>query len=237
MLEDEFLTAPKAHKRVAERWAPIADPHANSVAQRVLGLQRSAGNAGVTQLLRDEDEGAAVRNIVASGGQTLDPGTREQMEGAFHSDFSDVRVHTGSEATQSAQRLGAHAYTVGSDIVFSDGRYDPASESGQRTLAHELTHVVQQRSGPVDGVDNGSGVNVSDPSDRFENAAAATADHVMSGRTADGAAVEAGHLQRREDETAQGMWIQREEEPEEEEPLQGMWAQREEVPEEDEVAG
>ena len=240
MFEDEFLKAPKAQERAAERTVAGPEAHAGSTAERLMGLQRAVGNAGVAQLLRKDDDAGAAQSVVPAGGHSLEPTTREHMEGAFGADFSDVRVHTGSDATASAQRLGAHAYTVGSDIVFSDGRYDPGSEGGERTLAHELTHVVQQRSGPVDGTDNGSGVKVSDPSDRFEHAAEATADHVMAGRSADGgnlgATAQAGAVQRDEDDTAQGMWAQREDVPEEEEPAQMMSAQREEAPEEEEPA-
>jgi hypothetical protein len=65
--------------------------------------------------------------------------------------------------------------------VFQRDRYDPASEQGRVTLAHELTHVVQQRSGPVDGTDAGGGIKVSDPSDRFEREAVANSERVMSG--------------------------------------------------------
>ncbi len=87
-------------------------------------------------------------------------------------DFSDVRVHTGDAADASARSVSAHAYTVGSNIVFQRGTYDPGSSQGQTLLAHELTHVVQQRSGPVDGTPAAGGVSVSDPSDRFEREAA-----------------------------------------------------------------
>jgi hypothetical protein len=183
--------------------------------RRLLQLQRQAGNAGVAQLLDDGNEGSAIERLVDAGGQPLEKDTRAHMESAFGASFADVRVHTGPEATASAQRLGAHAYTVGSDVVFSEGHYDPTSASGQRTLAHELTHVVQQRSGPVDGTDTGSGVKVSDPSDRFERAAEATADRVMSGLPAAAGATGASAVQREEademEETAQGMWVQREE--------------------------
>jgi hypothetical protein len=76
--------------------------------------------------------------------------------------------------------VNAHAYTVGHNIVFQRDRYDPASDHGRTTLAHELTHVVQQRSGPVDGTDAGGGIKVSDPSDRFEREAVANAERVLS---------------------------------------------------------
>jgi hypothetical protein len=90
-------------------------------------------------------------------------------------------VHTDGAAHESARSVNAQAYTVGSNIVFQSGRYDTSSDAGRHMLAHELTHVVQQRSGPVDGTDTGGGVRVSDPSDRFEREAVATADRAMSG--------------------------------------------------------
>ncbi|MEA2165497.1 MAG: hypothetical protein QOK37_3624 [Thermoanaerobaculia bacterium] len=66
------------------------------------------------------------------------------MEPRFGHDFSQVRVHTGTDANQSAEEVNAHAYTVGHDIVFGAGRFAPGTQEGQRLLAHELTHVVQQ---------------------------------------------------------------------------------------------
>jgi hypothetical protein len=67
------------------------------------------------------------------------------MEPRFSSDFSGVRVHSGRLADQSARDLNAHAYTVGNDIVFGAGRWSPGTDDGRRLIAHELTHVVQQR--------------------------------------------------------------------------------------------
>ncbi len=106
------------------------------------------------------------------------------MEARFGTDFSDVRVHTGEAAHSSAKSVGAHAYTTGSNIVFQRGTYDPDSTSGRTMLAHELTHVVQQRSGPVDGTPTGRGYQVSDPSDRFEREASANAERVVAMPTA-----------------------------------------------------
>jgi hypothetical protein len=196
--------------------------------QRILELQRQAGNAGVAQLLREENDADAVQQLVSRGGQPLDKNTRAEMESAFGADFGDVRVHTGGEATTSAQRLGARAYTVGNDVVFGAGAYEPGSDTGRRTLAHELTHVVQQRSGPVDGSDTGTGIRVSDPSDRFERAAEATADRIVSGgadatASAAGAtpAVQREMAEDEADETAQGIWLQRQEGGEEEIPEEG----------------
>jgi len=66
-------------------------------------------------------------------------------------DFSNVRVHTNERAGESARALGALAYTVGNNIVFDAGRFAPRTSEGRSLLAHELTHVVQQGGGPVQG--------------------------------------------------------------------------------------
>ncbi len=86
----------------------------------------------------------SVGRVLAGAGQSLDPTTQRRMEGRFGHDFARVRVHTEAEADASAQALDAHAYTVGSDIVFRHGQYQPHTSRGQRLLAHELAHVVQQ---------------------------------------------------------------------------------------------
>lgn len=85
-----------------------------------------------------------VDEVLSSPGQPLDTATRSLMGPRFGHDFSRVRVHTDQLAAQSAESVAAQAYTVGSDVVFGAGRYAPASREGQRLLAHELTHVVQQ---------------------------------------------------------------------------------------------
>jgi uncharacterized protein DUF4157 len=149
----------------------------------ILGLQRTVGNASVVQLLGAEEEQASpVHDVVGKGGGSpLDDGVRDDMEGRFGQSFSDVRVHTDAKASESAESVGANAYTVGNDIVFRSGHFDASSPVGQRTLAHELTHVVQQRSGPVDGSPAAGGIALSNPSDRFEQAADRSADQVVSG--------------------------------------------------------
>jgi hypothetical protein len=196
----------------------------------LLGLQRAVGNAGVGAVV--EDERSSVHDVVSSGGGApLDTAVREDMEGRFGQDFSDVRVHTGSAAHDSAKSVNAQAYTVGSNIVFQRDKYDTSSDAGKHMLAHELTHVVQQRSGPVDGTDAGGGVKVSDPSDRFEREAVSNADRVMS------APAPAVAAQRCEDHGAHGdhggeAHVQREEAPAEEEETAQTFVQRAEEEEE-----
>lgn len=149
-------------------------------------LQRLAGNSAVGSMLRraEEDEAPArssVHDVVGSGGgEPLDGGTRADMEARLGADFGDVRVHTGSAAHESAAEVGARAYTVGNDLVFQRDVYDPASHEGRVTLAHELTHVVQQRQGDVDGTETAGGIRVSDPGDPFEREASATAERAMT---------------------------------------------------------
>jgi hypothetical protein len=161
---------------------PAYGPPAALDAASVTELQRTAGNQAVVQLLGDEQgQRSPVHDVVGSGGgNSLDPGTRSTMESAFGRSFGDVRVHTGEAASRSAESVGANAYTVGSDVVFRSGHYDPGTPTGQRTLAHELSHVVQQSQGPVDGSDAPGGIRLSDPSDRFEQAADQNADRVMA---------------------------------------------------------
>ncbi len=144
----------------------------------VLGVQRLAGNSAAADVVSGGR--SPVLDVLSSSGETLDEPVRADMESRMGHDFGDVRVHTGDAADASARSVSAHAYTVGSNIVFQRGAYDPGSTAGRTLLAHELTHVVQQRTGPVDGTSTGDGVRVSHPSDRFEQAAAANAEHVMS---------------------------------------------------------
>src|SRR5882762_5186795 len=98
------------------------------------------------ELLRRQVAGSPALD---SPGRPLDSTTRKVMESRFQHDFSPVRIHFGSEAAQSAQALGAKAYTAGHDIVLNSGALDAAtsdfhSPKGQRLLVHELAHVVQQ---------------------------------------------------------------------------------------------
>jgi len=117
---------------------------------------------------------STVHEVLAGAGRPLDADTRADMEARLGADFSDVRLHTGSAAQRSAEEIGARAYTSGSHIVLGAGAGD------RHTLAHELTHVIQQRRGPVTGTDHGDGLSVSDPADRFEREAEANAGRALS---------------------------------------------------------
>lgn len=84
-------------------------------------------------------------------GHSLPDVVQKPMGRAFGADFSGVRVHSDSEADALNRELSAKAFTTGGDIFFRQGEYSPGSEAGKRLLAHELTHVVQQSPGLVNG--------------------------------------------------------------------------------------
>ncbi|MFF0086991.1 DUF4157 domain-containing protein [Streptomyces canus] len=201
---------------------------------RIAALQRTAGNAAVLRAVEEtrhvhgagcghpaavqrsseratpEVQRSSVPEVLRAPGRPLDTAVRTDMEARLGADFSDVRLHTGPTAQRSATEIGARAYTSGSHVVLGAGGTD------RHTLAHELTHVIQQRSGPVAGTDDGTGLRVSDPSDRFERAAEANAARAMAGpvpvaareperRAARSAAASAtGHVQRAGGDEEQG---------------------------------
>ncbi len=101
-----------------------------------------------------EASSALVQQINNSkgGGHSMDKGTRGFMESRFGADFSNVRIHTNTNAIQMSRGLNAQAFTVGNDIYFNEGRYNPNSTSGKHLLAHELTHTLQQGGDMVDKV-------------------------------------------------------------------------------------
>lgn len=100
----------------------------------------NAGGPGLSSLVRD---------ATGSGGRPLDRAARRFFEPRFGYDFSSVRIHTGGQANAAARAVNASAYTLGSDIVFASGLYTPGSADGNRLLAHELAHVIQQDTGAV----------------------------------------------------------------------------------------
>lgn len=83
-------------------------------------------------------------SVAQSGGQPLPRNIRALFEPRFGHDFSKVRVHSDSKGAESARAVDALAYTVGNNIVFSAGQYAPSTANGQKLIAHELTHVIQQ---------------------------------------------------------------------------------------------
>lgn len=147
------LPAPPATARVPARSAPKRRrPPAGTVApSRSAKAQRLFEGADDTRIVRRTDsigpqggpvDGAVESRIRSSaGGRPMGADVRAPMEAAFGTDFGDVRVHADSDV---AQQIGAVAFTWGRDVHFAAGAYAPTTASGQRVLAHELAHVVQQ---------------------------------------------------------------------------------------------
>ncbi|MFJ2261980.1 DUF4765 family protein [Streptomyces sp. NPDC087844] len=176
--------------KAASRTPLAAGAAGHRSAADIPALQRAVGNAAVAQMLtaqrstEEHEHGAGCGHqsvqrsmadeVLRSAGSPLEPGKRVEMEARLGADFSNVRVHSDTVAQRSTAELGATAWTSGNHVVVGQGGVDDT------TLAHELTHVIQQRSGPVDGTVGADGVKVSDPSDRFEKAAEANAARVMS---------------------------------------------------------
>ncbi len=128
----------------------------------------------------DADRTSQIERVRAGGGRPLPHPTRTYFESAFGTDLSDVRIHTGPTAARSARAIGAQAYTIGRDVVFGRNGFRPGTVNGRHLLAHELTHVLQQRRGP-EAVSPQLGVEdyphcteeiteVPDPEERLEDA-------------------------------------------------------------------
>jgi hypothetical protein len=117
-----------------------------------------------------------VHETLRSAGAPLPHGVRRDMENRLGHDFSKVRIHTDAAAGASALAVRAEAYTVGRHVVFAPGRYDPASESGRRLIAHELAHAAASpQAAPVPTGE----LKVSSPDDPAER----TADRVAASVT------------------------------------------------------
>jgi hypothetical protein len=149
-------------------------------------MQQTMGNAAVQRFMAqrsgnspaelDEETATAIQSQRGSGNK-IDESSADKAGQTMGHDLGDVNVHTDSQADQLSQQLGAKAFTTGNDIFFREGAYDPGSSDGQRLIAHELTHVVQQ--GATSPTVQGK-MTVNDPDDQFEAEADSVADTVMT---------------------------------------------------------
>ncbi|MCX7748083.1 MAG: DUF4157 domain-containing protein [Clostridia bacterium] len=141
----------------------VKDNTFSGAQKSLLDLQNRIGNQAVLKLLQVKthlgiparqntfenqieinNTADTVTKAIRSPGKSMDQNTRKSMENAFKRDFSSVRIHTDNKAAESARLVNAAAYTIGKDIVFADGEYNPGTFEGNKLIAHELTHVVQQ---------------------------------------------------------------------------------------------
>ena len=127
------------------------------------------------------DAETQLRRAARSSGRPLPASLRSRLETDLRADLSDVRVHTGEASAAAAASVGARAYARGLEIHFATGEFDPQSQSGQRLVAHEVAHTVQQRG--VTGARQDK-LEVSQPGDALERQADAFADAFVAGGAA-----------------------------------------------------
>jgi hypothetical protein len=155
---------------VADKVMKMAEPSAQNVSQAGALIQKKCAHCqeeelrkkpladGITPLIQRVANHAGGESIASDGitsqinssrggGSKMDHSTQHFMESRFGTDFSGVRIHTGSQAVQMSRELNAQAFTVGNDVFFNEGKYSPNTNSGKHLLAHELTHTVQQTGG------------------------------------------------------------------------------------------
>nr|WP_294924148.1 DUF4157 domain-containing protein [uncultured Flavobacterium sp.] len=107
-------------------------------------------------------------NNSKGAGASLDKETKGEMESGFGTDFSDVKIHTDTNAVQMSQELGAQAFTNGNDVYFNEGKYNPGSKEGKHLLAHELTHTIQQTGAVQKSVEPNASISEDLESARFK---------------------------------------------------------------------
>jgi hypothetical protein len=150
-----------------------------------IGNQGFAATLGRSPLAREAEQGAGIMadgtvhgdvqgsiDATRGGGASLDPGVAARLSGDL-GDLSDVRVHTDDTADKLNHSVAARAFATGTDVYFAKGEYSPGSQDGDRLIAHELAHVVQQRGASASGP-----LAVSQPGDAMELEADDVADQL-----------------------------------------------------------
>jgi Domain of unknown function (DUF4157) len=159
------------------------EPPQEDAAAPLHELASNVGNRAFTSTVAREASGIlptgevhpSVQSEISSSrgsGASLDTGVADRFSGSL-GDLSDVRVHTDDNADRLNRSVSARAFATGTDVYFAKGEYNPGSASGDKLIAHELAHVVQQRGAP-----QGGPLTVSNPGDTMENEADDVADSI-----------------------------------------------------------
>lgn len=151
----------------------VADASTAAALSSALGPRNSNGVA--------EGASHAVERATSSAGQPLPGELRDRFEGSLGVDLSSVRIHTGADSARASKALGARAYTMGQDIHFNQGQYDPVDPFGVHLLAHEVAHTVQQAGSAASVQEK---LEVSAPGDSLEREADRAADAMVAGEAA-----------------------------------------------------
>jgi hypothetical protein len=168
--ESEQVRPPQPEKDPA---APLHELASNVGNHAFAGtVARQAGG-----IMPDGQVHPTVQNEITNsrgGGSSLDAGVADKFSGSL-GDLSDVRIHTDENADRLNRSVSAKAFATGTDVYFAKGEYSPGSADGDKLIAHELAHVVQQRGAP-----QGGPLSVSQPGDAMETEADDVADHISS---------------------------------------------------------
>jgi hypothetical protein len=157
---DQSSPAPAPPEQQQELSAP--ERLASNMGNQAFGALARQGSGILPDGRAHPDVESTIANT-RGGGTALDPGVAGRMGPALGDDLSDVRVHTDDTADSLSRSVSARAFTTGSDVYFAKGEYNPGSSGGDHLLAHELSHVVQQRGAPTSGP-----LQVSQPGDALE---------------------------------------------------------------------
>ena len=168
-LEAARQDSTKEPRRTPARPAPSLTEIASSIGNAAFGrLAREGSGLLPGGAVHPEVEQALAARRGA--GRPLDTGTRDRVGEQLGDPLSDVRVHDDAVAGELARSVSARAFTTGADVYFAPGEHRPGTSDGDALLAHELTHVVQQRGAPTSGP-----LRVSEPGDALELEAEAAA--------------------------------------------------------------
>ena len=185
-----------SHQRSSRRFAPTSIPTPEHVSPErqtqpthgsrlrysladILILPPAPQDTSEPEADQGPQEGHQLRTRIQaarSGGHRLEKQAQQRLEQELGTDLSGVRIHTDDEADRLTRSVNASAFTTGTNIFFRSGAYQPATLDGLHTLAHEVTHVVQQTRGSVEGIPLGDGLSINDTGDQFEQEAQASAD-------------------------------------------------------------
>lgn len=208
----------RLHKPTPSQLLSLQRMMGNQAVQRLLSpsisaMGQKAGTVGVQAKSSDasgpdggqlDDSLADSIRRASGGGHTLGGPILNRMEQGFGANFSDVQIHTDARADQLNRSLNARAFTTGKNIFFKRGEYNPSSQGGQKLLAHELTHVVQQGGGKNAAIQ--TKLTVGPANDRYEAEADRVAEQVMRAPTKPQAVGKQAMLQRKPNHHIQRVW-------------------------------
>ncbi|MDC8004946.1 DUF4157 domain-containing protein [Aureisphaera galaxeae] len=138
-IANKAISTSTQHNSLVSQISPL-----NTSATQRKTTSTNGGNSNPKSLMASSQLESKI-NTSKGGGSAMDTDTQTEMSQKFGTNFGDVRIHTDQSSIQMNRQLGAKAFTVGNDIYFNQGQYSPNNQQGKHLLAHELTHVVQQR--------------------------------------------------------------------------------------------